>query len=112
MSQQAIARRIPWPVPAVGILVVIGEMVWVLASLFLAGMRCDEGCDDVHPQVWSDTVNAWQWDAFWVVSGIGLICAVAAVGFAFRGRARATAVAFGLSAAAIVVWGVIYSSGF
>jgi hypothetical protein len=87
-------------------------MVWVLASLFLAGMRCDEGCDDVHPQVWSDAVNAWQWDAFWVVSGIGLLCAVAAVGFALRDRARATAAAFGLSAAAIVIWGVIYSSGF
>ena len=112
MSQQAIGRRIPWPVPAVGILVVIGEMVWVLASLFLAAMRCDEGCDDVNPQVWSDTVNAWQWDAFLMVSGIGLICAIAAVAFAFRNRVRGTAVAFGLSAVAIVVWAVMYSSGF
>ena len=97
---------------AVGILVVIGEMVWVLASLLLAAMRCDEGCDDVNPQVWSDTVNAWQWDGFLVVSGIGLICAIAAVGFAFRNRLRDTAVAFALSAAAIVVWAVMYSSGF
>jgi hypothetical protein len=112
MSQQGVKRRIPWAVPAAGVFVVAGEILWFLLSLFIAAMKCDEGCSDYDPGVWSDTVNAWQWGAFWVVSGIGLLCAIAAVAFAIRDRARATAVAFGMSAAAIVVWGAIYSSGF
>jgi hypothetical protein len=103
MSQQAIKRRIPWPVPAVGVLIVAAQTVWVLASLFLAGMSCDESCDPTSG-LWRDNPDAWQWSLLWIISGIGLLCAMAAVVFAARDQVRATSVSFGLSAIAVVAW--------
>ncbi|TML05722.1 MAG: hypothetical protein E6G41_09405 [Actinobacteria bacterium] len=97
--------------PAFGVLLVAAESIWVLASLFLAAMTCDEGCDPASV-LWRDNPDAWQWHAFPIVSGIGLLCTITAVTFALRDKPRDAVVSFGLSVAAMVVWGVIYSSGF
>src|SRR5262245_16612971 len=107
MSQQAIKRKIPWPVPAVGVLVVAAETAWVLASLFFAGMASDGRCDP-GSGLWRDNPDAWQWDLLWIISGTGLLCAMAAVVFASRDRVRATAVSFGLSATAVIAWIVFF----
>ena len=45
-----------------------------------------------------------QWSLLWIISGIGLLCAMAAVVFAARDQVRATSVSFGLSAIAVVAW--------
>jgi hypothetical protein len=110
-DERPTTRRVPWPVPVAGVLAVAAEILWFLFSALMSGLRCDESCDDVNPQRWSDTVDAWQWGALWAVSGIGLIAAVAGVVFALRQRPRAIAISFTVSFAAVVVWGVIYTSG-
>ena len=110
MSQQGVMqRRIPWAVPAVGVLVVAVESIWVLASLFFAGLTCDESCDPTS-LLWRDNPHAWQWGALPIVAVLGLICAIAAFAFAWRDRVVDTWVAFGLSAAGVVVWAVIWTS--
>jgi hypothetical protein len=109
MSQQGVQRRIPWGVPAAGVFVIIGEAVWVLASLLFAGLTCDESCDPTS-MLWRDNPHAWQWGALPIVAGIGLICAIAAFAFSWRDRVVDTWVAYGLSAAAVVVWAVIWTS--
>jgi hypothetical protein len=110
-AEQRTTKRVPWTVPTAGVLLVGAEILWFLFSGLMNGLRCDEGCDEVNPQRWSDTVDAWQWGALWTVSGIGLIAALAGVMFALRQRPRATAVSFAISFAAVVVWGFIYTSG-
>jgi len=109
MSQQGVQRRIPWGVPALGVLVIIGETIWVLFSLLLAGLTCDESCDATS-LLWRDNPHAWQWGAFPIVAVVGLICAIAAFAFAWRDRVVDTWVAYGLSVAAVVVWSVIWTS--
>jgi hypothetical protein len=108
MSQQATRRRIPWPVPVAGVILIAAQSIWVLASLFFAGMACDESCDPTSG-LWRDNPDAWQWNMLWVISGFGLLCAMAAVVFAGRDRVRATAVSFGLSAAAVAVWAALFT---
>jgi hypothetical protein len=110
MSQQAISRTIPWPVPATGILLAVIEIPWVLLSLFVAGMTCDEGCDPTSG-LWRDNPDAWQWHAFLDLSVIGLVCTIAAVAFAFRDRVQAAAVAAGLATISVIAWASIYASG-
>jgi len=109
MSQQGVQRRIPWVVPAAGVLVIIGETIWVLFSFVLAGLTCDESCDSTS-LLWQDNPHAWQWGAFLIVALVGLICAIAAFAFAWRDRVVNTWVAYGLSATAVVVWAAIWSS--
>ena len=109
MSQQVSKRRIAWPVRALGVFVIIGEAIWVLFSLVVAGLTCDDSCDSTSV-LWRDNPDAWQWGAFPLVAAAGLICAIAAFAFAWRDRVVDTWVAYGLSVAAVVVWSVIWTS--
>jgi hypothetical protein len=92
-------RRIPWPVPVAGILLAVADVAGLLLSLLVLALRCEDGCDDATP--------GWQLDVLWITPCVALLAAIAAVVFSLRRRGPETAVSFGVSVAAGLVWAVL-----
>ena len=81
----------------------------VLAALVLAGMKCDESCDEnLSPEVrsgdWWHTLDAWQWWGQLLVAILGFAAIVAAFVWTTRGGHRRASASMGVAAASFGAW--------
>ena len=74
----AVSRRAPLA-PVLGVAVLaVGAEVLSLGLVILAGLACDESCDDRSSR-WRDDPGAWQWDLIAVFAFGGALLAGAAL---------------------------------
>lgn len=85
--------------PSAGFGVALG---WIEAY---GSNRCDEAC--YANRGWEGTMDAWQWDALFLVPLAGLIALVATAVFAYRAAPKPTFVALAAACAAFIIFAVL-----
>jgi hypothetical protein len=104
--------RSGWAAGAAGVALVLGSVVWLLFSLLLWGMQCDESCDSADPRDWSEVSGAWQWTGQLVLAVAGTALAVGALVCLAWARRVAARRAMAGAAGAWAVWVLVFFARF
>jgi hypothetical protein len=70
-----------------GLAYLAGAGIWLLSSLLLNALRCDDTCHALSGAGWGNVADSWQWRAILLSGVIGALAALAAVMLAVVRRA-------------------------
>ena len=79
-----------------------GTGVWLLYSLLLDALRCDDSCGTLqNGDGWGDLAGSWQWQGIAVCGVVGAVAAIAVVILTLRRPAAAAVAAAAIHGAAM-----------
>ena len=87
---------------AVGVMVLPPLALLAFFATLANALRCDENCNEKLPG-WDNHVNAWQWEAGWIVAVGALLFAIAAVVLLAMRKERAAILVAAIATACVAI---------
>jgi hypothetical protein len=94
-------RRKPWRIVvrlALSLAAGCGLALWVLGSMWIAGLKCDEMCST------DDDLDSWEWNGQLVFAVVGALVAATALTLGFTSHKRIYRALLALAISCAVCW--------